>query len=177
MMFFSHLLGFYRTQVNLGSNRWVRLSVSPEGFWDFTDVTLADEDTNSILTDNAKRTIQGNVAMQVTQSGGQLWNLERRQLMTKFWFCRALYLQIGKWDLRNTIKSIVGNRSHFCKKSYSMHPLWENANLASILWALVTNRRAFSSSKKATTSEEDGKLWLRLVHPGAVGGLLRPAHW
>ena len=31
---------------------------------DLTDVTLADEDTNSILTDNAKRAIQGNKAMQ-----------------------------------------------------------------------------------------------------------------
>ena len=36
-------------------------------FWNLTDVTLADEDTNSILTDNANRAIQGNVAMQVTQ--------------------------------------------------------------------------------------------------------------
>ena len=33
---------------------------------DLTDVTLADEDTNSILTDNANRAIQGNVAMHVT---------------------------------------------------------------------------------------------------------------
>ena len=40
---------------------------------DLTDVTLADEDTNSILTDNANRAFQGNVAMQVTQPGGQLW--------------------------------------------------------------------------------------------------------
>ena len=53
---------------------------------DLTDVTLADEDTNSILTDNANRAIQGNVAMtnnanraiqgkvamQVTQPCGQL---------------------------------------------------------------------------------------------------------
>ena len=31
--------------------------------WDLTDVTLADEDTNSIPTDNANRAIQGNVAM------------------------------------------------------------------------------------------------------------------
>ena len=30
---------------------------------DLTDVTLADEDTNSILTDNANRAIQGNVAI------------------------------------------------------------------------------------------------------------------
>ena len=37
---------------------------------DLTDVTRADEDTKSILTDNSNRAIQGNVAMQVTQSGG-----------------------------------------------------------------------------------------------------------
>ena len=45
------------------------------GFADFTDVTMADEDTNSILTDNTNRAIQGNVAMQVTQPGGQVCNL------------------------------------------------------------------------------------------------------
>ena len=32
-------------------------------FADLTDVTLADEDTNPILTDNAHRTFQGNVAI------------------------------------------------------------------------------------------------------------------
>ena len=37
---------------------------------DLTDVTLADEDTNSILTDNANRAIQGNVTMHVMQPGG-----------------------------------------------------------------------------------------------------------
>ena len=37
-------------------------------------MTLADEYTNSILTDNANRALQGNVAMRVTQPGGQLWN-------------------------------------------------------------------------------------------------------
>ena len=42
-------------------------------FADLTNVTLADEDTNSILTDNANRAIQGNVAMQATLPGGQLW--------------------------------------------------------------------------------------------------------
>ena len=41
---------------------------------DLTDVTLADEDTKSILTDNANRTIQGNVAMQVAPSGDKIWN-------------------------------------------------------------------------------------------------------
>ena len=33
--------------------------------WNFTDVTPADEDTNSILTDKVNRTIQGNVAKQL----------------------------------------------------------------------------------------------------------------
>ena len=36
-----------------------------------TDVNLADEDTNSILTDNAKRAIQGNEAIQAMQTGDQ----------------------------------------------------------------------------------------------------------
>ena len=43
----------------------VRQWVSPRRCWDFTDVTLADEDTKSILADNARRAIQGNEAMQV----------------------------------------------------------------------------------------------------------------
>ena len=30
--------------------------------------------SNSILTDNANRAFQGNVAVQVTQPGGELWN-------------------------------------------------------------------------------------------------------
>ena len=36
-----------------------------------TDVNLADEDTNSIQTDDANRVIQSNVAMHVTPHGGQ----------------------------------------------------------------------------------------------------------
>ena len=40
-------------------------SLRPRGFADLTDVTLADGDTKSILNDNAKRAIQGNVAMHV----------------------------------------------------------------------------------------------------------------
>ena len=39
--------------------------VTELGLWNLTDVTLADEDTNSILTDKVNRTIQCNVAMQV----------------------------------------------------------------------------------------------------------------
>ena len=50
----------------------VYLSVSTRPFWDFTDMTLADEDTNSILADNDNGAIQGNVAMQAAPSGGQV---------------------------------------------------------------------------------------------------------
>ena len=35
-------------------------------FADLNDVTLVDEDTKSILTDNANRAIQGNQTMHVT---------------------------------------------------------------------------------------------------------------
>ena len=43
-------------------------------FADLTDVTLADEDSNSIPTDDVNRAIPGNVAMQVAPSDGQHWN-------------------------------------------------------------------------------------------------------
>ena len=60
---------------------WVWMSISV----DLTDVTLADEDTNPIPTDNANRAIKGNVATQVTQPGGQLCKqCKWRHLMTKF---------------------------------------------------------------------------------------------
>ena len=76
---------FYRTQVNLGYDLWVRMSVSEGRCVDLTDVTLADEDTNSILTDNAKRAIQGNETMQVmkTNASGAIWwpNLQLIQVV------------------------------------------------------------------------------------------------
>ena len=50
------------------------LDVSTRPFRDLTDVTLADEDTNSIQTDDANKAIQGNVAMQVAPPGGQICN-------------------------------------------------------------------------------------------------------
>ena len=39
---------------------------------DLTDVTLVDEDTKSILSDNANKAIQGNQAMHETLSGVQI---------------------------------------------------------------------------------------------------------
>ena len=76
---------FYRTQVNLGSDSWVGLSVTDSCYADLTDLSLADEDTNSKLTDNAKRAIQGNEAMQVmlTYASGAIWwpNLKLMQVV------------------------------------------------------------------------------------------------
>ena len=48
---------FYQTQVSLGSGLWVLVSVTPYKTLglDFADVTLADDDTNSILADDANR--------------------------------------------------------------------------------------------------------------------------
>jgi len=41
---------------------------------DLTDVTLADEDSNSKPADDVNRAILGNVAMQVAPPGGQNLN-------------------------------------------------------------------------------------------------------
>ena len=69
----------------LGSDLCVPISVTERGLANLTDVTLADQATNSIQADNANMAIQGNVAMKVTQSSGQLWNqCKRRHPLTKF---------------------------------------------------------------------------------------------
>ena len=60
--------------MSLGSDLWVLMSVTLRGFADLTDVTLADEDSNSIPTDDVNRAFPGNVAMQVAPLGGQTWN-------------------------------------------------------------------------------------------------------
>jgi len=66
---------FYRTQVFLVRSMGSLVSNSLREVWfNLTDVTLADENTNSILTDNANMAIQGNVAMHVTLPGGQICN-------------------------------------------------------------------------------------------------------
>ena len=63
-IFLKHPLHFffdYRTQVSLGSDLWVLMSVRPSVterlFADLTDVTLADEDSNSIPTDDVNSAI------------------------------------------------------------------------------------------------------------------------
>ena len=45
--------------------------IHPRLFADLTDVTLADEDSNSTPADDVNRAILGNVAMQVAPPGGQ----------------------------------------------------------------------------------------------------------
>ena len=61
---------FYRTQ-DPGVPRVQSIgliSLIPTPCWDLTDVTLTDEDSKSILTDNANRAIQGNQAIHVINS-------------------------------------------------------------------------------------------------------------
>ena len=57
--------------MSLGSDLWVLMSLHPGAFADLTDVTLADEDGNSIPTDDVNRAILGSVALQVAPPGGQ----------------------------------------------------------------------------------------------------------
>ena len=57
--------------MSLGSDLWVLMSQTERLFADLTDVTLADEDSNSIPTDDVNRAFLGNVAMQVAPSDGQ----------------------------------------------------------------------------------------------------------
>ena len=48
-------------------------------------MTLADEDTNSIRTDNANNAIQGNKEMELTQPGGKVFHMcQWRQLVAQF---------------------------------------------------------------------------------------------
>ena len=64
--------------MSLGSDLWVLMSLTQsiqDYVADLTDVTLADEDINSIPADDVDRAILGNVAMQVAPPGGQNWNL------------------------------------------------------------------------------------------------------
>ena len=69
--------------MSLGSDLWVQLSETNSDT--FVQTNLTDEDTNSILTDNANKAFQSNMAMQVTQPGDQLWNqMQGCHLMTKF---------------------------------------------------------------------------------------------
>ena len=99
-----HKSVFYRTQVNLGSDLWVRMSLTPRPLWNLTELTLADDDTNPILTDkcfisviltdNANRatwwpTLQ---AMQVAPPDDQMLNQSMLcHLVAKY----AIYIQVA----------------------------------------------------------------------------------
>ena len=60
-------------------------SMSERPCWDLTDVTLADEDTNSIVADDANKAIQDNLVMQVAPPGVKILNHGKWcHLMAKF---------------------------------------------------------------------------------------------
>ena len=74
---------FYWTQVYLGSDLWVEFvthSLSKRGFANLTDMTLADQPTNSIETDNTNMAIKGNVTMQVTQQTNKQTNKTNKHI-------------------------------------------------------------------------------------------------
>ena len=62
-----------------GFKIWLHIFLDPgipvilTRFADLNDVTLADEDNNSIPTDDVNRAIIGNVAIQVVPPGGQTY--------------------------------------------------------------------------------------------------------
>ena len=91
---------FYRSQVNLGSNLWVRLSVSLTPCVDLTDVTLADEDTNSIPTDKVNRAIPGKSGF-VTENTWCHKKIRRAQF-----FFKSLFLLRGfsKYHLKTSLR-------------------------------------------------------------------------
>ena len=74
-------------------------------------MTLADEDTNSIRTDNAKRAFQGNVATQVTQPGGQLWN----QAMQLIWPDDQILNQFATNQKMHILKKYKTHFKKYCK--------------------------------------------------------------
>ena len=122
---------------------WVSEWVTERPCWNLTDVTLADKETNLILTDKVNRVIQGNVAMKVTQPGGQLWNLGKWcHLITKF-------LNQFKWrndQILNQFASPAGDQIwNWCK--------WRH---------LVTKSGTNSSGSTGDNSSSDTEINLEL---------------
>ena len=69
-------------------------------------MTLADEDTDLILTDDADRAFQGNVAMQVSQPGGQLWNQCKCKLKKKRSWSKVIFIEKVEKNWRQKVKKI-----------------------------------------------------------------------
>ena len=84
-------------------------------------MTLADKDTNSIPTDNANRAIQGNVAIQVTQPGGQLCKLCKwRHLMTKSW-TNPSCAKCATWWPNLQLMQVAPSSGQICNKCKWRH--------------------------------------------------------
>ena len=60
--------------LNVAMSEWIKFDDQNATHTQQSCIKCIDKIQNSILTDNAKRAIQGNVAMHVTLPGGQLWN-------------------------------------------------------------------------------------------------------
>ena len=77
-----------RTQVSLGPGLWVLVSVSNyKTFgWDFADVTLADDDTNSILADDANRAISGWWLSSYRWWSSPMWAWRSTRWSARWWY-------------------------------------------------------------------------------------------
>ena len=106
---------FYRTQVSLGSDLWVCFSqtewVREPPFWNLTEVTLADEDTNSILADNAKGQSKAMwqcmwrylVAIFGINASGAIWWPNLQPMQGAIWWPK-LELSVAIWWLNLQLK-------------------------------------------------------------------------
>ena len=86
----------------------VSIYVTPRPFWNFAYVTLADDDNNSILTDDANRAIwswwsslrwwwSGKLVWRC--SGSARWCMQELQGMMELWSCWRQYRLLDRWWL------------------------------------------------------------------------------
>ena len=103
---------FYRTQVSLGSGLWVPVYLRPRTLWNFADVTLADDDTNSILADDANRAIWS-------------WLLPLR-----WWWSGKLIWRCPMWAMRSPMGSARWCKS--CREYWRCDHVGDNVGCWSI---------------------------------------------
>ena len=101
---------FYRTLIYLGSDLWVCMSVCHRPCWYLTDVTLADEHTNSILTEEVNDIQKESVHVcRLCYSVLHHINMDKLKVLARFlvltssW--RPFGLTLALWPCDRSIKS------------------------------------------------------------------------
>ena len=151
---------FYRTQVSMGSNLWVQLSLTNTPFWN-----LNDEDTNSILTDNANRAIQGNVANFGINASGAIWwpNLQPMQVAPSV----GQFCNYAKWHhlVAKFVTNAYGARHDICQNFYATAVLGARI-LRKNAWigTLPNSRQKSVNALKWPNSRQKGVFKTALMH-------------